>query len=148
MKRKEKQIKFLYISVVVFRCYAIWILAIRCSLGRLLVCVVGKSYSSMKVHSTYSTAPAEESKSDIPKNETEPDIIYSDDISMNTRNPGHWEFANGPGDWVSIQGRVIPNTQKMVLNAALINTQHYKVRIKGKVEQFREWSSALPYTSV
>ena len=26
--------------------------------------------------------------------------------------------------------------------------QHYKVRIKGKVEQFRGWSSALPYTSV
>ena len=28
----------------------------------------------------------------------------------------------------------------------LLNTQHYKVRIKGKVEQSREWSSALPYT--
>ena len=27
-------------------------------------------------------------------------------------------------------------------------TQHYKVRIKGKVEQSREMSSALPYTSV
>ena len=37
---------------------------------------------------------------------------------------------------------------KMVLDAALPNTQHYKVRIKGKVEQSREWSSALPYTSV
>ena len=31
----------------------------------------------------------------------------------------------------------------MVLNASLLNTQHYKVRIKGKVEQSREWSSAL-----
>ena len=30
---------------------------------------------------------------------------------------------------------VIPKTQKMVLDAALLNTQHYKVRIKGKVEQ-------------
>ena len=30
----------------------------------------------------------------------------------------------------------------------LANTPHYKVRIKGKVEQSREWSSALPYTSV
>ena len=29
-----------------------------------------------------------------------------------------------------------------------LNTQHYKVRIKDKVEQFREWSSTLPYTSV
>ena len=39
-------------------------------------------------------------------------------------------------------------TQKMVLNAALLSIQHYKVRIKGKVEQSREWSRALPYTSV
>ena len=52
-------------------------------------------------------------------------------------------FSNGPGDWGSIPGRVIPKTQKMVLDAALLNIQHYKVRIKGKVEQSREWSSAL-----
>ena len=32
----------------------------------------------------------------------------------------------------------------MVLDSALLNTQYYKVRIKGKVEQSREWSSALP----
>ena len=38
----------------------------------------------------------------------------------------------------------------MVLDATLLNTQHYKVRIKGKVEQSRkkERSSALPYSSV
>ena len=36
----------------------------------------------------------------------------------------------------------------MVLDAALITTQHYKVMIKGKVEQSWEWSSALLYTSV
>ena len=47
-------------------------------------------------------------------------------------------FTNGLGDWSSI-----PNTKKMVLDAALLNTQHYKVRIKGKVEQSREWSCAL-----
>ena len=47
-------------------------------------------------------------------------------------------FANGPEDRGSIPGRVIPKTQKMVLDAALLNTQHYKVRIKGKVDQFRE----------
>ena len=35
-------------------------------------------------------------------------------------------------------------TQKMVLDATLLNTQHQKVRIKGKVEQSRKWSSALP----
>ena len=56
-------------------------------------------------------------------------------------------FANSPEDRDSIQGRVIPKTQKMALDAALINTQLYKVRIKGKVEPSREWSSALPYTS-
>ena len=49
-------------------------------------------------------------------------------------------FANGPGD--------IPKTLKMVLDTTLLNTQHYKVRFKGKVEQSWEWSSALPYTLV
>ena len=34
----------------------------------------------------------------------------------------------------------------MVLDVSLHNTQHYMVRIKGKVEQSSEWSSALPYT--
>ena len=57
-------------------------------------------------------------------------------------------FTNGPGDRGSIPGRVIPKTQNMVLDASLLNTQHYKVWIKGKVEQSREWSSALPYISV
>ena len=41
-------------------------------------------------------------------------------------------FTNGPGDRGSIPGRVILNTQKMVFDASLLNTQHYKVRIKGK----------------
>ena len=45
---------------------------------------------------------------------------------------------NGPGELGSIPGRVIPKTQKMVLDASLLNTQHYKVQIKGKVEQSRE----------
>ena len=57
-------------------------------------------------------------------------------------------FANGPGHQGSIPGRVIPKTHKMVLDAALLNTQHYKVRIKGKVEQSEERSSAIPYTLV
>ena len=56
-------------------------------------------------------------------------------------------FANGPGDRGSIPGQVIPKTQKMVLDATLLSTQYYKVRIKSKVEQSRERSSALPYTS-
>ncbi len=57
-------------------------------------------------------------------------------------------FANGPGDRGSIPGRIIPKTQKMVLDVTLLNTQHYKVCIKSKVEQSRERSSALPYISV
>ena len=40
-------------------------------------------------------------------------------------------FANGPGGRSSIPGRAIPKTQKMVLDATLLNTQHYKVGIKG-----------------
>ena len=44
-------------------------------------------------------------------------------------------FTNGP---------VIQKTLKMVLDTFLLNTQQYK----GKVEQSRERSSALPYTSV
>ena len=56
-------------------------------------------------------------------------------------------FANGLGDRSSIPGRIIQKTQKMVLDAALLNTQHYKVWIK--------WSNlgnrvlpTLPGTSV
>ena len=57
-------------------------------------------------------------------------------------------FANGPRDLGSIPGRVIPKTLKMVVDTSLLNTQQYKVRMEGKVEQFWEKSSALPYTSV
>ena len=44
--------------------------------------------------------------------------------------------------------RVISKTQKMVLDAALLNTQDYKVQIKGKEEKSKESSIVLPYTSV
>ena len=47
-------------------------------------------------------------------------------------------FTNGQGDRDSIPGRIIPKTQEILLDAALLNTQHYKVKIKGKVEQSRE----------
>ena len=65
--------------------------------------------------------------------------IYRPDIGLAVR-----VFANGPGDLGSIPGRVIPKTQKMVLDASLLNTQHYKVRIKGKVEQSREGVAPSP----
>ena len=57
-------------------------------------------------------------------------------------------FANGLEDRGSLPGRVIPKTLKIVLDVSLLNTHHYKVRIKYKKEQSREWSSALYYTSV
>ena len=57
-------------------------------------------------------------------------------------------FANAPGDLGSIPGWVIPKAQKMVLDASLLYTQQYKVRIKGKVEQSKEKSRTLPYTSL
>ena len=56
-------------------------------------------------------------------------------------------FANSLAERCSIPGRVVPKTQKMELDATLLNTQYYKVRIKGKVEQFKEWGSTHPYTS-
>ena len=52
------------------------------------------------------------------------------------------------GDRGSIPSRVKPKTQKIALDAALLNTHHNKVKIKGKVEQSREWSSALSYLTV
>ena len=52
------------------------------------------------------------------------------------------EFGNGHGELGPIKD------SKMVLDDASLNTQLYKVKIKGKVEQSREWSSALPYTSM
>ena len=57
-------------------------------------------------------------------------------------------FVNGLGDLGSIPGHFIPKTLKMVTDTSLFNTHQYKVRIKGKVEQSRERSSALPYLSV
>ena len=52
-------------------------------------------------------------------------------------------FANGPGDWGSIPDRVKPKTLENVLDTSLLNTQDYKVRIKGKVEQSRDSSAPL-----
>ena len=58
------------------------------------------------------------------------------------------ELANGPGDRGSILDRIIPKTQKVVLDTSLLNTHHYKACIKGKAEQSKGRSSALFYTSV
>ena len=57
-------------------------------------------------------------------------------------------FANGLGGLGSIPGCVILKTLKMVLDTSLLNTQQYKLCIKGKVDQSKEKSSTLPCTSV
>ena len=57
-------------------------------------------------------------------------------------------FVNGLEDRGSIPGRVISKTQKMVFDVALLSAQHYKVWIKGKVEQSREWSNALGVVAI
>ena len=59
----------------------------------------------------------------------------------------HW-CPNGLRDQDSVPGQEIPKTQKMVPDASLLSTQHYKVWIKGKWSKTGERSSALPYTSV
>ena len=43
-------------------------------------------------------------------------------------------FDDGSGDKGSNPGRVIPKTQKLVLDASLLNTQQFKVQIKSKEE--------------
>ena len=50
--------------------------------------------------------------------------------------------------WVQSQVESYQWLQKMVLDASLLNTQQYKVGIKGKLEQSRERSSTLPNTVV
>ena len=47
-------------------------------------------------------------------------------------------FANGLGNQDSIPGWVIPKTQKMVLNSSLLNTWHYKLRIKSGAIQGKQ----------
>ena len=54
---------------------------------------------------------------------------------------------NGVGDMGSLPGRVTKDS-KNVLDATLLITQYYKVRVKGKVEQSRERCYGLPYSLV
>ena len=55
-------------------------------------------------------------------------------------------FANGQEDRGLIPGRLTKDS-KMVLDTSLINTQHCKLGIKGKMKQSIERSSALSNTS-
>ena len=47
-------------------------------------------------------------------------------------------FVNGPVDQGSALGRVKPKIKYLII------TQRFKVWIKDKVKQSREWSSVLP----
>ena len=53
-------------------------------------------------------------------------------------------FANGPGDWCLIPCRVVPKTQKVLLDTFLFNAQHYKVSIKGKKEKSKDNGLSYP----
>ena len=54
--------------------------------------------------------------------------------------------VNSPEDLGSIAGRVLDS--KMVFDATLLNTQHYQVRIKSKMELSRGRCGDLPYMLV
>ena len=56
-------------------------------------------------------------------------------------------FVNVPRDRGSIPGRIIPKTQKMVLDATWLNTQHYNVRVKWNNPGKRVSSSPTPRCS-
>ena len=70
-------------------------------------------------------------------------------------------FTNGLGDQGSIPGRVIPKTQKIVLDAALLSTQHNKVRINWRCpwcndyrrrnwtwrQQFKSWTDCISHST-
>ena len=56
-------------------------------------------------------------------------------------------FDNGPKTGVISQVKSYQRP-KMVLDAILLKTLYYKVKIKGKVNQSSEWSDVLLYISV
>ena len=64
----------------------------------------------------------------------------------------HWSNELSVRNWSGRQGfnhwSIHTKDSKMVLDTALLNIQHYKMRIKRKVAQSREWSSVLLFTSV
>ena len=80
----------------------------------------------------------------IPRHQNENSLLLKNIVSSSAANLHPNVFVMGPWKF----GRVISKTQKMVLDAILPDTQHYKVQIKDKVEQSREKSSALSYTLV
>ena len=56
-------------------------------------------------------------------------------------------FTNGPRDLRSIPGQVIPKTLKIALDASLLNTQHYKGRVKWRIPGKGVVPSPTPWCS-
>ena len=56
--------------------------------------------------------------------------IYRIEIEKNNRVTGLISrvFTIGHGDWSSILGRIKPKTHKIILDAALHNTEYFQVR--------------------
>ena len=59
-------------------------------------------------------------------------ILKAQCINVYITWPLAYWHASGPESQGSIPGWVIPWTQKIVLDASWLNTQHYKVLINGK----------------
>ena len=57
-------------------------------------------------------------------------------------------FVNGPGDQEFNPRSSHYKYSRVVIDASFLNTQHYKVHIKGKAEQSMERCNALLNTSV
>ena len=66
-------------------------------------------------------------------------------IDMNSNSSEIWRFKPAMAREIGAQPQVdsYQKLKKIVLDVTLLSTQHYKVRIKDKVDQFREWSSTL-----
>ena len=65
--------------------------------------------------------------------------------------PAQWPIVLSVRQWPGLRGfypRSHSKDSKMVLGTTLLNTQHYKVLIKGKGKQSKERRSTLPYTLV
>ena len=75
-------------------------------------------------------------------------IYVSTCLSIRLSGLVDWVFVISPRDRGSIRGRVIPKTQKMVLDTSWLNTQYYNAHIEGKAEQSRERSIALSSVEV
>ena len=57
-------------------------------------------------------------------------------------------FANGPGNRDSVPARVMPKTQKRILDASFLSNQYYKVLIKSKCSNPGKAEAHFPPTVV